>query len=216
MSERGKFIVFEGPGGGGKTTQIQLARPYLEEQDIQHLISREPGGFDATEQIRELIFKSVELGIATPEQQVALFMASRYLWMNEIVIPTLNSGVHLITDRSFVSTAAYQSYAEGASLENVENWSRFVTGDYMPNAVFLLDISPETVVARKAADNGGDPFDQKAIDYTERVVNGYRDMAQRSWMNLNWFIFDAEKPIDELQNEIREALTEILNYKKVY
>ena len=114
---RGKFIVFEGVGGSGKTTQIELAKDFLEKKGLKVLTTREPGGVEASEKIRELIFALRDKNLVGPEGQVVLFFAARYLWLNSLVKPVLTNGINVLTDRAYTSTAAYQGFAEGGDLD---------------------------------------------------------------------------------------------------
>lgn len=211
MSERGKFIVFEGVGGSGKSTQIKLAGEYLDSTGRFSIVTREPGGVEGAEYIRELIFNLREKGIINPDQQVALFFAARYLWIRDLR-SLLNIGdITVLTDRSFTSTAAYQGFAEGADLGAIKQMTCEVMGNYMPNAVILLDISSETAVKR-SNDKGvnEDPFDGQNMKYFEDVVDGYRKMAQMHWGGIPWYVVDGEKTVEEVSAEIKVFLDEIM------
>lgn len=105
-----KFIDFEGIGRSGKTTQVKFASKLLEKNNIAHIVTREPGGIDSAEKIRELIFRFKGEELIGSEGQMSLFFAARKLWMDEIVVSNLERGVSVITDRSYPSTAAYQGF----------------------------------------------------------------------------------------------------------
>lgn len=207
--ERGKFIVFEGVGGSGKTTQIELAKNFLEERGLRVLATREPGGVEASEAIRELIFALRDKNLIGPEGQMVLFFAARYLWLNSLVKPALTNGINVLTDRAHTSTAAYQGFAEGGDLDQILKVSGVVMEGVKPDAVILLDISPETSIKRRAAETNGDPFDKQNEDYFRRLIAGYREMAQEGWGGLKWYMVNGEGKIEEVQARISEVLTQI-------
>ena len=206
---RGKFIVFEGVGGSGKTTQIELAKDFLEKKGLKVLTTREPGGVEASEKIRELIFALRDKNLIGPEGQMVLFFAARYLWLNSLVKPALTNGINVLTDRAHTSTAAYQGFAEGGDLDQILKVSEVVMEGVKPDAVILLDISPETSIKRRAAETNGDPFDKQNEDYFRRLIAGYREMAQVGWGGLKWYMVNGEGTIEEVQARISEVLTQI-------
>ncbi len=105
---KGKFIVVEGSGGAGKTELTGHLAEYLRNKGINILQTREPGGVASAEDLRELIFLLKERESANADQLAALFMAARYFWMKNLIVPGLASGTSYITDRSFPSTAKWQ------------------------------------------------------------------------------------------------------------
>ncbi len=144
---------------------------------------------------------------------MVLFFAARYLWIEEVVKPALREGKIVLTDRCHTSTAAYQGYAEGGSLEQIEGISKVVMGDTLPDAVILLDVSPEVSMKRRQEDKGGDPFDKEGEDYLKRLVAGYRKMAREGWGNLRWYVVNGEGGIGEVSAGIKEILEKILDEK---
>ncbi len=211
--KRGKFIVFEGVGGSGKSTQIEIISSWLKEKGYKVVTTREPGGIRSAEKIRELIFKLRQKQLIGPEGQIALFSVARYLWVEEFVRPALKAGKIVLTDRCHTSTAAYQGYAEGGSLKQIEDISKAVMEDAYPDAVILLDVSAEVSMRRRQQDLDDDPFDKEGVAYFERLVSGYRRMARGGWGGLKWFVVDGEKSIDEVAASIKEILEEILDEK---
>lgn len=210
MSERGKFIVFEGVGASGKSTQIAKAGEYLRSQGIPNISTREPGGVTEAEFIRELIFDLKAKGIINPDQQLAMFFTARYLWIRDLR-GILNQGIAVLSDRCFPSTAAYQGFAEGADLGTIKALSYEVMGDYMPNAIILVDTSAEVAMSR-SIDKGDnhDPYDRQQLVYFKDVVDGYRKMAQMHWGNIPWYVVDGEKGIVEVAETIKGFLNEIM------
>jgi dTMP kinase len=205
--ERGKLIVFEGVGGSGKSTQIRRAKKYLcDEKGIDVLRTREPGGVKGAEIIRKLIFDLKEAKIVNADHQMALFFASRKIWLESKVKPTLGRGGWVLTDRCDTSTNAYQGYGEGGDLATIAQFSSFIMGTCRPDAVLLIDISIETFMKRRGGNPDGDPFDKMGPDYCLRVIEGYRKMAKDRWMDMNWYLIDGEGSISEVWGEVRNVL----------
>lgn len=213
MTERGKFIVFEGVGGCGKTTQIRKAETYLVSKGVDVLITREPGGVDASEKIRELIFKLKADGVANADHQMALFFAARCIWLDALVKPAVEKGKVVLSDRYDSSTNAYQGWAEGGNRKTIERFSEIVSNGFKPDAVLLIRVNEDTAMKRKSADTEGDPFDSESKDYFSRLVNGYDDMAKNNWRGIKWFVVDGEKPIKEVSDAISVILDKITEVK---
>lgn len=211
MNERGKFFVFEGIGGAGKTTQVELAGKYLESIGRIPRLTREPGGVTPSEVIRRLIFRLVKEKVANPDHQIALFFAARDFWVREFVAANIGVGQDVLSDRSYPSTVAYQGYGEGADLKGIDKWVDIVMGEYKPDAIILLDVGVDTAKTRVDADD--DPYDSKDGEWFERVIEGYRTMARQNWSNVPWFAVDGEQTIAKVSEEVNQVLSEIITRK---
>ncbi len=206
MPERGKSIYLEGIGGAGKSTQVEFLLKHISSLGQRVILTREPGGNPAAEKIRGLIFSLKEKGVINADHQMALFFAARYLWVTEVVRPNLDKGINVVSDRSYFSTAAYQGYAEGGDLETIRKISDIVMDGCKPNAVILLDISPEEAALRRNERLENDPFDKTGLEYVKRLVNGYRDMAQNNWGDVPWIIINGEQQVEKVSDDIQRAL----------
>lgn len=211
--KRGKFIVFEGVGGSGKSTQIEEAKRYLKSKNVDVLVTREPGGVEASEMIRELIFKLKENNVANADHQLALFFAARFIWLLTLVRPAVEGGEVVLSDRFDPSTNAYQGWAEGGNRKVIEEFSNIVGGGIKPDAVILIRVSAETAFNRRSQDFEGDPFDQEGIDYLRKLVEAYDDMAKNKWGGYNWHVVNGENEVDEVAKEIRHILDRVLDLK---
>jgi len=211
--EKGKFIVFEGVGGSGKSTQVEFARRLLLDNGYRAVATREPGGVGPSETIRQLVFTLKDRKLIGAEGQMVLFFAARKFWVDQLVAPNLDRGVHVLGDRSYTSTGAYQGYAEGWNQNQILQIADAIMGDYKPDAILLLDISPETSVKRRVKDYGGDPFDREASAYLERLVAGYREMAGIGWGGLRWYMIDGEPLPEKVSESVAGVLEEIFRTK---
>lgn len=211
--EKGKFIVFEGIGSAGKGTQINYADKLLQKNGIVVVKTREPGGTSGGEEIRQLIFKLKEADLITPGEQMVLFFAARRLLIKEIIEPALRKGKVSLADRFYHSTGAYQSYGEGGDMEKVLSLIEVGLGGFKPDAVVLLDVSPRTAMERIIRDKEDDPFDRLNKDFFEKVVNGYREMANDNWGGHDWYVVDGEMEVSRVSSKVRNVLEDILETK---
>jgi len=211
MKERGKFLVFEGVGGSGKSTQIEIAKKLLENNGLEVVSTREPGGVESAEEIRKLIFRLRKDKLIGPEGQLVLFFAARQFWVKRLVAPNIDKGIHVLSDRCFTSTGAYQGYAEGGDMEKILRISDVVMENYKPDAVILLNISQEVALRRRQGNTNGDPFDEETNEYYSKLIEGYRQMAEIGWGGLMWHVVNGERGVQVVSESVAEVLEEIFN-----
>lgn len=212
MKERGKFIVFEGVGGCGKGTQIARAYEMLKNNGLQAVSTREPGGVAASEEIRKLIFTLRGEKLIDAGEQMVMFFTARKFWVDGVVAPNLDAGIHVLADRGYTSTGAYQGYGEGGNIRRILAISDVVMKNYKPDAIILLDVSPETSMKRRTETNG-DPFDKEGAEYFQRIVAGYREMARGGWGGLNWFMVNGEPKPEVVSESVAKILEDIFETK---
>jgi dTMP kinase len=213
MKERGLFPVFEGVGGCGKGTQIEIAENLLLKNGFNVISTREPGGIGESEKIRKLIFKLKEKGLIGAEGQMVMFFTARMFWVDGIVAPNIDNGVNVLGDRCYASTGAYQGYAEGGDQRKILEIADEIMGKHKPDAIILLDISGETSRKRRGKDVNGDPFDRETPEYLEKLVAGYREMAKTGWGGLNWFVVDGEPMPEVVSESVAKVLEDIFETK---
>lgn len=211
--ERGKFIVIEGIGGSGKSTLIPMCQELLTQNGLKTIYTREPGGLVPAEEIRQLIFDLKDKKLIGAEGQMSLFFAARKIWINGLVGPAIDSGVNVLTDRCHTSTGAYQGYAEGGDQKKILAIADIVMRNYKPDAVIFLDIERETSLKRRGKDVNGDPFDKEPPEYFDRLIAGYREMAQNSWGGLKWYRVNAELELTEVSKSVVKVLEDIFHKK---
>ena len=211
--EKGKFYVLDGVGAAGKTTQAPLACEYLRSLGREVVLTREPGGVAPAETIRELIFLLKGKDAINPDHQVALFFAARYFWKKGVVVPNLYKGIDVLTDRYASATKAYRGYAEGADTDAIDKMVDAIMGEDKPDGIILLDVNARTAIERNQKDKtkrGEDPFDTQELEYFEKVIQGYREMAEENWDNIPWYFVDGEQSIDKVAEDVRVALDLII------
>lgn len=203
------FITFEGPDGSGKTTQISLLADYLRQQGYSVVTTREPGGTEIGDQIRSCLHdvRNVDM---TPAAEILLYSASRAQLVEEVIRPALASDTIVISDRFADSTMAYQGYGRQLNLDDLAYITRFATGGLQPDVTFLLDLEVEEGIHRRTS--GGDEMNrmdlQKASFY-RRVRAGYLKMVAND--PQRWIVVDANRPVDQVQADIRLEMRKRLN-----
>ncbi|MDD4275951.1 MAG: dTMP kinase [Clostridia bacterium] len=176
---RGFFITFEGCEGSGKSTQTKLLSEYLEKKYIPYILTREPGGNVVSENIRVLI-KDMKNQSMINETEILLFAAARAQHTYEKILPALNEGKIVICDRYFDSTYAYQGYARGIKLSDINNINKFSTFKLIPDVTFFLDITPTDAFLQKGAPDKDDRLEQTGIEFHEKVYAGYKELIKHN------------------------------------
>jgi dTMP kinase len=193
------FVTFEGLDGSGKSTQAELLQARLE-ADGEHVVAtREPGGTELGERIRELVLHG---GHVTPWAEALLYAASRAQHVEEVIRPALDRGASVICDRYVDSSVAYQGVARGLGLERVLDLNLTAVGGLMPDRTFLLVLDPTAVSARVAGDH--DRLERESDAFHARAGEGYRELADRFPERI--VALDATRPADELAEEVYGAL----------
>lgn len=146
--KKGYFITFEGPDGAGKTTQIELLVDYLKSQCYDVVLTREPGGTELGEKIRQIILESGKPEMS-PEAEVLLYAASRAQLIDQVIKPNLSAGNVVISDRFIDSGIAYQGFGRG-NLDYVELVNDYLTKDCMPDLTILFKLDPQVAAERVA------------------------------------------------------------------
>ena len=145
--KKGRFITFEGGEGCGKSTQIRRLEAYLKEKGVEVLVTREPGGTHLAELIRGLL-KDEKDDPPCDRAELLLFLAARAQLVKNVIVPALESGVWVLSDRFSDSTFAYQGYGRGLDLNILKIANDFACDSLKPDLTLLLDVPPEVASAR--------------------------------------------------------------------
>lgn len=196
----GYLISFEGGEGGGKTTQIVRLRDKLERAGRDVLVLREPGGTVISEQIRQIVLSSKNIGIAYTTE-VLLFQAARAQIYRELVLPSLEAGKVILMDRSRDSSVVYQGMVRGFGKEMIENLNDISTKKTYPNITLLFDVSVDIGLSRRAESNKMDRLDMEDKNFHEKVRRAYLDLAKED-KSGRWYVIDANKTVDEVDHQV--------------
>lgn len=174
---RGKFITFEGCEGSGKSTQIKLLGEYLKAQGVDHIMSREPGGSEISEDIRRIILNGKYTAMCD-ECEALLYAASRVQHIKEVIEPALAAGKLVICDRYVDSSFAYQGYARGLGEEFIRSINAFALQKYTPELTIFLDISPKDAFSRKHGADSSDRMESQGLEFHQKVYEGYKKLEK--------------------------------------
>ncbi len=215
---RGYLISFEGLDGAGKTTQMDLLADWLQARGIKYIRTREPGGTPLGVEIRRLLFHHPELTI-TPLAEAFLFQADRAQHFATVVLPALEQGTLVLSDRCFDSSIAYQGAARGVGTELVERISLLATQGRVPDLTIFLDLDPAQVHQRidVAQDQSGqrEPpsrFDQESEQFHSRLRAAFLALAQAHPERIK--VIDAAQSVQQVHRQIVALVEHLLEKKK--
>ena len=204
--KKGSFIVIEGPDGSGKTTiALRLKEILSEKYDIVH--TREPGGIDIAEQIRNIILDPKNTAMEA-KTEALLYAASRRQHLVEKVIPALKRGSIVLCERFVYSSLVYQGYARGLGIDAVYDINRFAIGDTMPDLVLYLDVDEKTGLSRVNSRGNKDRLDGESSDFHNKVVEGYQLIKERF---SDFKVVDASRSADEVLEDCLDIIYKFLN-----
>ncbi len=203
---RGRFIVLEGGEGGGKTTQSLALRDALTARGRSVVLTREPGGSPLAEAIRKLVLGDWPEGVDAVTE-VLLIFAARAAHLHATIKPALASGRDVICDRFVDASYAYQGAGRGLGAARIAQLETFVLGDFRPDRVLVLDVPPETGVARIAARGGNNRFDAESLEFMRRVRQAYLDRAALA--PARYAVVDAARAPDIVTADLLSHLAEL-------
>lgn len=208
MGVKGLLITFEGSEGSGKSTQIDLIFQYLKNQQRKVVFVREPGGVVISEKIREILLdvKNKNMNDAC---ETLLYMASRAQLVDEVIRPALEEGAIVLSDRYLDSTFAYQGYGNGVDLKAIKSIGKFATGGISPDITFLFDIEAATGLGR--IQRAKDRIEQRALDYHNRVRQGYLALAKAEPRRICLIKVNDTK--EAIHARVRERVDKLLKRK---
>ena len=201
-----KMIVVDGVDGSGKGVQTRRLHKALNLNGHQAILTREPGGSPAAEDIRKLLVEG------EPEKwdsmtELLLMYAARRSHLNDTIYPALKAGHWVISDRFADSSRAFQGIAGELGLEVVEKIHRLVVGSFVPDLILILDI-PETVALERAIKRGGqeDRFEKKGEHYQSRVRQAFLQIAANDVQHYR--VIDADRSMDEVSQDIFDTINQ--------
>lgn len=203
---RGVFITFEGGECSGKTTIIKEVCQELEKRGIKYISTREPGGIDIAEQIRNIIL-DIKNTKMTEETEALLYAASRMQHLKERVIPAIEDGYVVICDRFLDSSLAYQGYARGLGMESILRINHFAL-DNLPNLTLFIDVKPEVALKRLSNRNKSDRLDLESVKFHEDVYEGYLKVCEMYPNRIKKI--DGNQNLDKVCKDCIDKVLEII------
>lgn len=209
--EKGKFIVFEGGDGSGKSTILEMIYNYLKEKGIECVKTREPGGIKISEDIRTIILdtNNTEMDSRT---EALLYAAARRQHLVEKVIVALNEGKIVLCDRFVYSSLAYQGHARGLGIDEVFTINKFAIEGYMPDLTILFDVDPQIGLDRIAKNSSREVnrLDLEKLDFHYKVREGYEIVYQNNKDKI--IKINAEKSLEEVFEEVKTLILDSIKY----
>lgn len=207
------FISFEGCEGSGKTTQAKRLHSYLSDHDIKSIFTREPGGTQIAEQIRDVLLDK-ENHLMQKKTELLLYMACRAQHTEEKIRPAINKGVIVICDRYIDSSTAYQGFGRDIGYEEVAWLNNFAASGLKPDITFYIDVDPEIGLDRihkrylnniasknmLSANTEKDRIESEDIEFHEKIRNSYLHIADKE--PNRFIIIDGSKTIESVWKDI--------------
>jgi len=204
----GLFITLEGGDGSGKSTQSHALAEWLREAGRTVVETREPGGTDLGQELREIILH--RRGYIAPRAEALLYAADRAHHIATLVRPALERGEVVLQDRYLDSSVAYQGAGRVLDAGEVRELSLWATEGLLPHLTVLLDLDPELGRARlDASRTRYDRLEAEHAEFHDRVRQGYLALAAAE--PERWLVLDASLPVDELQSSIRDRVSHLLD-----
>lgn len=205
---RGIFITFEGPDGSGKTTVSKGVYNNLIAAGVNAIYTREPGGIDIAEQIRDVILDPKNTAM-DEKTEALLYAASRRQHLIEKVLPALKEGKIVLCDRFVDSSLAYQGCGRHLGIDEVLSINNFAIEGFMPDKTIFLNLSAEEGLKRIESRTFKDRLDQEDISFHYDVVKGYETIVDR--FKDRMVIIDASQPVEKVIEDATRKVMEIIN-----
>jgi len=203
---RGRFITFEGGEGAGKSTQISLLADHLVRQGKAVTMTREPGGTPGAEAVRTLLLDPGNAGW-DPLTEVLLHFAARREHLIRAIMPAVERGEWVLSDRFADSTLAYQGFGQGVDRAAIDSIYRIVVGAFAPDLTLILDLPAEEGLARvRARRAGGDRYETMDLDFHRRLRDGFLEIGRTAPDRCR--IVDASGPVDDVAEKIWQIVRE--------
>ncbi|MEE9161294.1 MAG: dTMP kinase [Gammaproteobacteria bacterium] len=207
--EKGCLITLEGIEGAGKSTHIQFIAEQLRQAGREVLITREPGGTNLGEGIRELLLKKNE-ELMFEETELLLMFAARAQHVQQVILPAISANKIVICDRFTDSSYAYQGGGRGLSLKKIQQLEAWlfsgVLSGFKPDLTILLDLSVETGLSRAKARSEADRFEIETVSFFQNARDVFLKISQDEPDRVD--VIDAEQDLKTVQSAILKVLVE--------
>lgn len=197
-----KFITLDGIDGAGKSTNLAVIRRWFESRNLPVLFTREPGGTPVGEALREILLNpETKAGLRA---ETLMMFAARQQHLEDVILPALADGIHVVSDRFTDATFAYQGGGRGVPLQDIETLENWVQGGFGPDLTLLLDVPLEVSMARIRQTREKDRFEQEQADFFTRVRAVYLERAAAH--PERYALIDGNRSLEEVRADIEHAL----------
>lgn len=201
----GQFIVLEGVEGAGKSTAIEWINAFLKAQQIETILTREPGGTLIAEEIRTILKTNYKEEVLSNQAELLLFYAARIQLVETVIVPALQKGTWVIGDRHDLSTQAYQGAGRKVDPVLLQSLKKNVLKSFKPDLTLYLDLDPEIGMQRARSRGELDRFEQEEIEFFHRVRAQFLKCASQ---DESIVIINAEQSMSAVQAQIIQAITQ--------
>jgi dTMP kinase len=201
----GVFLAMEGGEGAGKSTQARLLAIWLRDQGYDVVTTHEPGATKVGMRLRALLLDTAHAGLSG-KAETLMYAADRAEHVQSVIVPALERGAIVVTDRYVDSTLAYQGAGRQLPIAEIADLNRWATGGLMPDLTILLDLPPITGLGRRLS--SADRLESEPVDFHQRVRNGFLALAAAE--PDRYLIVDAEQPEGQVSRRIQLLVRELL------
>ncbi len=201
--QKGKFITIDGVEGAGKSTQIDFICNYLDSKGINVILTREPGGTELGEKIRDILL-STDTKSMHADTELLLMFAARNEHINTKIVPALENGDWVLSDRFTDSSYAYQGAGRGLDIERIAQLEKWVLQDFTPDMTLLLDVPVELGMSRVESRGKKDRIELENIEFFNRVRDGYISRSRKFPNRIK--LIDSAKNIEHTTEQIKAVL----------
>jgi dTMP kinase len=203
MKLQPKFITLEGVDGAGKSTHINFIKNYLTNHNLNFLFTREPGGTNLGEKLREILLYDK----MTPETESLLMFAARNEHVQKIIKPNLDEGINVISDRFTDATYAYQSGGKNVEFSKITLLKNWVHQDLNPDLTILFDLPVEVSLLRLKSNGNLDKFEKESVGFHKKIRDSYLKLAEEE--PNRFVIIKGDQNINVIQEEIHSILDKL-------
>lgn len=207
MADRGRFITVEGIEGAGKSTQMDVIGRFLAAKGVRVVMTREPGGTPLGEAVRTLLLNPDDRAMSS-DAELLLVFAARAEHLHKVILPALESGDWVLSDRFTDATFAYQGGGRGIAQARIAALEAWLQGDLRPDLTLLLDVAVETGMARITARGQADRFERESGEFFRRIRDNYLQRAAAEPHRF-WRI-DASASVQQVSRSVLDAVEEWL------
>lgn len=203
--KRGYFITFEGADGCGKTTQIKLIKNMLDEKNIANILTLEPGDTDLGRSLRKILLHYDKPVASSAE--MFLYLADRAQHVKSVIDAALKEKKIVLCDRYTDSTVAYQGYARGEDIEQINCLNKIATDNLEPDLTIVFDV--DSKIAQQRVGEEKDRLESEGLEFHQKVRNGYLELAKKYPQRIK--VIDANQSIEEVFSNTKKIIGELLN-----
>ena len=202
------MIVCDGSNGAGKTTVIKAIEDHLKSKGLEIIVTREPGGTPISEKIREVVL-SPETPEMTDITELMLFSAARAQHVKEKIVPAINAGKIVISDRFDAATISFQHYARGLSLDLITQLNNMALDGFKPDINIILDLDPALGMERvNSRGEGLDRMEKQKMDFLIKARNGYLQQAKQDPSHFE--IIDASQSVEKVKADVLNIIDRLI------